>query len=270
MAHLDRDARLALLERQLRALGPQLAVPDARGIAPSVRRRIESGTATVDVRKVPRSRTRRRVLVAVAAVLLVVVVTTLAVNKSRNAVADWLGLRGVEIEHSLEPVRGVGGDLHLGRPVSLAQARAALDFEPLVAARAQYGRPDAIYVANRPAGGRVTFVYAPRSGLPAAAGSGVGLLLTEFEASIDEPVLRKTAGPDTTVEVLTVNGQRAYWLEGEPHGVVFTDRDGKAFQDEARLAGNTLLFANGTRTVRIESGLTKAEVLALAEALERA
>jgi catechol 2,3-dioxygenase-like lactoylglutathione lyase family enzyme len=266
----DRGDRLALLERQLRALGPQLAVPDARGIAPAVRRRLESGATTVDVADVPRSHTRRRVLVAVAAILFVVVATTLAVNKSRDAVADWLGLRGVEIEHSQEPVRGLGSTLHLGRQVSLAEARAALDFEPLVAARAQYGRPDAIYLADTPDGGRVTFLYAPRPGLVPAAGSGVGLLITEFEATVQEPVLRKTAGPDTTVEVLDINGQRAYWLEGEPHGVVFTDRNGKMFQDEARVAGNTLLFGNGSRTIRIESGLTKAEALALAAALERA
>jgi hypothetical protein len=72
------------------------------------------------------------------------------------------------------------------------------------------------------------------------------------------------------VEALTVNGQRAYWLEGEPHAVAFNDRTGRAFQDEARLAGNTLVFASGPRTVRIESGLTKAEALALAVTLERA
>jgi hypothetical protein len=266
----DRGARLALLERELRALGPQLAVPDASGIAPAVRRRLESGTTLVDVADVPRSHTRRRVLVAVAAILLVVVTATLAINKSRDAVADWLGLRGVEIEQTHEPVRGLGNNLHLGRAVSLAEARAAVDFEPLVAARAQYGRPDAIYLADAPDGGRVTFVYAPRPGLVPAAGSGVGLLITEFQATVEEPVLRKTAGPGTTVEVLDINGQRAYWLDGEPHAVAFTDRNGKLFQDEARLAGNTLLFGNGTRTIRIESGLTKAEALALAAALERA
>jgi hypothetical protein len=174
----------------------------------------------------------------------------------------------VEIEHSSEPVRGLGTGLHLGRPVSLAEALRALDFDPQVAARAEYGRPDAIYLADTPEGGRVTFVYAPRSGLPPAAGSGVGLLITEFEATVEEPVPRKTAGPDTTVEVLDINGQRAYWLEGEPHAVVYTDRDGKPFQDEARLAGNTLLFGKGSRTIRIESGLSKAEALALAAALE--
>jgi hypothetical protein len=264
------DARLALLEQQVRALGPQLAVPDASEIAGAVRRRIESGTTHVDIDSVHEARTRRRVLVAVAVALLIVVATTLAIGKSRNVVADWLGLRGVEVELSPKPVRGLGTALHLGRPVSLAEARAALGFEPLVAARAQYGAPDAIYLADRPAGGRVTFVYAPRPGLPVAAGSGVGLLITEFQATIEEPVLRKTAGPDTTVEVLEVNGERAYWLAGEPHGVVFTDRDGKAFQDEGRLAGNTLLFARGPRTIRIESGLTKPDVLAVGESLEPA
>ena len=269
MARDDRDVSLALLERQLRALRSQLVVPDARAISVAVRRRIESGTTQVDTSSVREPRARRRVLVAVAAVLLILVVTALAIGTTRNAVADWLGLRGVQVERSPEPVRGLGTDLHLGRPVSLAEARDALGFEPLLAARAQYGVPDAVYLADRPSGGRVTFVYAPRPGLPPAAGSGVGMLITEFEATIDEPVLRKTAGPDTTVEVLEVNGQRAYWLAGEPHAVAFTDRNGTFFQDEGRLAGNTLLFANGPRTIRIESGLTRDEVLAVARSMDR-
>jgi hypothetical protein len=270
MAHDDRATRLTLLEEQLRALAPQLAVPDASGLSVAVRRRLQSGTTQVDISSVRERRTRRRVLVAVAAVLLVVVVTTLAIGRTRNAVADWLGLRGVEVERSPKPVQGLGKDLELGRPVSLAEARDALGFEPLVAARAQYGAPDGIYLADRPAGGRVTFQYEPRPGLPAAPGSKVGLLVTEFEAEISEPVLSKLAGPDTTIERLQVNGQLAFWLAGAPHTVAFVDRDGKIFQDDSRLAGNTLLFAQGPRTIRIESGLTKAEALALAEGLEPA
>jgi hypothetical protein len=140
----------------------------------------------------------------------------------------------------------------------------------LVAARERFGPPDAIYVAPSPPGGRVTFAYAPRPGLPAAKASGVGLLITEFEATVDAPFLGKAVGPDTRIEELTVNGQRAYWLEGEPHGVAFRDRNGTFFQDQGRLAGNTLLFADGARTIRLESGLSKADALAVAAALEAA
>jgi hypothetical protein len=271
MARESHDGGIAMLEQQLRALGPQLAIPDASGVASAVGRRIESGAIPVGPVDVPRpSTTRRRVLVSVAVVLVLVVTLTLAIGRSRNAVADWLGLRGVEIERRPEPVRGLGTDLQLGRPVSLAEARDALGFEPLVAPRDQYGAPDAIYVATSPAGGRVSFLYAPRAGLPAAAASGVGLLITEFEATVDGPVLQKTATPDTSVQVLEINGQRAYWLEGTPHAIWFTDRDHKRFEEEGRLAGNTLLFARGPRTIRIESGLTKAEAIAVAGGLEPA
>jgi len=269
MAHDDRDVGLALLERQLRALGPQLAVPDATGVSTAVRRRLESGTTRVDTASARVPHTRRRLLVAAAVVLLVVVVTTLAIGRTRNAVADWFGLRGVHVERSPHPVDTPGTGLHLGERVSLDEARDRLGFEPLVAARAQYGEPDAIYLTDGPSGGRVTFVYAPGPGLPPDAGSGVGMLITEFEATIDEPVLRKTAGPDTTIEILEVNGQRAYWLAGAPHAMTFTDRDGKFFQDEARLAGNTLLFADGPHTIRIESGLTRDEALAVARSMAR-
>jgi len=258
------------LERQLRALGPRLAVPDASGMSLAVRRRIESGAIPSGRVEMPTSPARRRVLVGIAVVLLLAVGLTLAIGRSRDAVADWLGLQGVEIERSPKPVHGLGSDLHLGRRVSLAEARDAVGFEPLLAARAQYGAPDAVYLADTPAGGRVTFLYAPRAGLPAAAASGVGLLITEFEATIDEPVLRKTAGPQTTVEAFVLNGQRAYWLAGEPHAVGFIDRNGTVFQDQSRLAGNTVLFASGPRTIRIESGLTKADAIAVADALEPA
>jgi hypothetical protein len=271
MAPADRDAGLAVLERRLRALGPQLVVPDASGVATAVRRRIEAGDLPAGPVDVPTLRTtRRRVLVSLAVVLVLVLTLTLAIGRSRNAVADWLGLRGVEIERTPEPVHGLGSDLQLGRRVSLAEARDALGFEPLVAARAQYGPPDAIYVTDSPAGGRVTFLYAPRSGLPPAAGSGVGLLITEFEATVDGPVLQKTAGPDTSIAVLEIDGRRAYWLEGAPHAVSFTDRDHKQFQEVSRLAGNTLLFARGPRTIRIESGLMRAEAIAVAGGMEPA
>src|SRR5262245_11288693 len=125
----DRDARLAVLERQLRALGPQIAVPEGVGTSIAVRRRLESGAVPTGRVTLPPSPTRRRVLVGVAIALIFVVGLTLAISSSRNAVADWLGLRGVEIEHTNERPSGLGADLRLGRPVSLGEAQRALGFE---------------------------------------------------------------------------------------------------------------------------------------------
>ena len=46
------------------------------------------------------------------------------------------------------------------------------------------GSPDETHVAPEPRGGRVTLLYRSGAGLPAIEGTDVGLLLTEFRATL--------------------------------------------------------------------------------------
>lgn len=56
-------------------------------------------------------------------------------------------------------------------------------------------------------------------------------------------------------------------IEGEPHEVVITDRNGDFVHDSSRLAGNTLIWTDGDVTYRLESALDGHEAIDLASTL---
>jgi hypothetical protein len=254
------------LERVLEDVAGRIEDPPAADLAAAVGARLKTQLLVGPVPRLWRGGLRRRLRFVLAGVAIVVAVTaafTLAPG-ARQAVADWLGLRGVLIEHgTTPPANGVGARLSLGERVSLAEARRRVAFELLLPAG--YGQPDEVYLAKTPSGGRVSLVYRPRSALPPAPGSSVGLLVTEFRARIEDPLLRKAIGPDVRLEDATVAGERGFWIEGRPHQLIFADERGRFFVDNARLAGNALLWQRGALTLRVESGLPKAEAVRIAE-----
>jgi hypothetical protein len=104
--------------------------------------------------------------------------------------------------------------------------------------------------------------------VPRSQYTGVGILVTEFDGAIDTRYLDKMVDVESTVEQLTVDGNRALWLEGGPHFVVFRTADGRIGEDVGRLAGNTLLVENGELLVRIEGEIDRERAIEIAESLE--
>lgn len=227
------------LEARLRDLGSQLDEPEAPGLPESVRRRIEE-----EVR--PGSRRLAALLAAAVAVVVI----------GGGALAVFL-IPGVEIRRvptpPTAPAPGEPELLGLGKPVSLAEAREAVDINVLVPQR--LGRPDGVFVGRQPAGGRVTMVYEPDADLPEDQNTGVGMLVTLFRGSTDPGFVQKEAGPETTVRPITVEGAPGMWIEGAPHTVVYVDEGGRMFPDSLRLAGNVLIWQLGDITLRLESRL---------------
>jgi len=258
----------AALERMLEDIATRVDDPPARELASAVRARLETQSPVRAIPDVQHGWPRRRLRVVVAGVAIVAA-ATLALGSLpgvREAVADWFELRGVFIERrETPPTAGAGAHLSLGERVSLAEARRDLSFEVLLPAGR--GTPDEVYITNSPSGGRISLLYRPRSGLPPAAGSGVGLLVTEFRAGIDDQLLRKAIGAGVQLEDVTISGERGFWIQGQPHQLIFADEHGQFFQDSARLAGNTLLWQRGSLTLRVESGLPKPEAVRIAESL---
>jgi hypothetical protein len=204
---------------------------------------------------------RRRVLLAVAAVVLAVLVV-LALPRPREAVARWFGLGGVRLTLSEDGLpAGVGTTLDLGRPVTAEEAAGAASFDLALPDRA--GPPSEAF-AGRPPGG-VSFLWAPTADLPEVAGSGVGLLLTEFPGTTDDALIVKELGPGTRVRPVSVDRDPAYWITGARHTVTYRDPEGDPQFDPVRLAGNTLLWTAAGVTYRMEADLSLAEMLALAE-----
>jgi len=253
---------MADLTARLHDLRAHLDFPDPTGVAAAVHDRIA-------VDSDPRNRPgldRRVLLVAAAVVLALLIAVGLAVPASRDAVADWLGLGGVTIETTTDPDGApttTGTELHLGRPIGLTEARAAVDFP--VTVPALDARPS-VYLARRPVE-RVSLLYPPSATLPAAGRPDVGLLVTELAARIDEIVFRKSVGGASVFEPVTVDGRRGFWIGGGPHTLTLVDPDGRAFPTSTRLAANTLLLEDGDRTLRIESGLERDAAVAIARSL---
>ncbi len=242
------------LERELRELGASLAFPPTPELAAAVSTRL----ATPPPRRLP----RRRALVLAFAALVAALASAMAVPQARTALLEWLGLRGVNVERvetAPTATRGLDeAELDLGTRVSLAEARRRVRYR-LAPAPALLGDPDAVYLDERSPGPAVAYVYRGARG-------GVRLLVTQFRAGLSEEFIYKAVGPGTEVRPVEVRGARAWWLEGEPHEFVYTNRQGEPFPETLRLAANTLLWERGGVTYRIEGEIGRARALAIAEA----
>lgn len=243
------------LERELRALGADLDFPATPDLVGAVRSRIATAPPARPFRW-------RRPLVLALATLIVAIGAVMAVPAARTAVLEWLGLRGVTIQHVPEErVVPPGGELALGERVTLAQARRNAGFRVRVPRLDELGTPDAVYFsAAHASGGYVSLVY--------GSGEDVHLLVTQFRARIDEGLIQKSIAPGTTVERTSVRGaSSAFWIEGEPHQIFYVDDERRAIPDTARLAGNTLLWQLGAVTYRLEGAATLDEALRIGRSM---
>jgi hypothetical protein len=239
------------LERDLRALGGELAFPPTPDLVTAVRAR------TAEPRR--RFAGAGRPLAIILAALAVAVAIAFAVPAARSAILRVFGIGGIRVqlvdrltEHPLGRARIPG------RPTTLEAARAAVAFDFGVPAADGFDDPDEVYVGQEVPGGVVFLVYGPAR-RPRA-------LLTAFEAN-GLQYASKSAGPGTRFRSVSVGGSAGAWLEGAPHLFVFFDRSGTFHGGTLRLATNTLIWQRGTVTYRLEGHLTLAQALDVANSL---
>jgi hypothetical protein len=243
------------LERELLALGDEIAWPPTPDLAAAVRERIAAE---------PRERARAwwpvprlaPALAAVLAVLIALAVLLAASSGVRATLREWLGIGSVRITRverlpDLAPARQLG----LGRRATVAAANRHLG-SPIATVRA-LGRPDAVYLgAGLPV--RVSLVYVARAGLPAGT-AGVGALLDELQGDQLAFVEKMVAGRVPIVRV-QVNGAHGYFIAGR-HAVMLPN------ELRPRLAGNTLVWVRDAVSYRLETGLGLRRALALARSV---
>jgi hypothetical protein len=250
------------LERALVRLGDELSFPEAPDVSERVLARLAA--------EPPRARGlfRRRVLVVALAVLALALGAAMAVPQARTAILEFFRLRGATVERveTLPRVPPPSEEtLGLGRPLSPERLDADL---PEVLVPGVLGRPDAAYVSSESYGRQLTLVYAPGDGVPESPFTGVGILVSEFVGESDSGFIQKLVDAGATVERLQVGSYPALWIEGGPHVVFFRDDEGEVFEDEGRLAGNTLLVDRDDVLVRIEGEIDRARALEIARSLE--
>jgi hypothetical protein len=249
------------LEQSLTAAGRRIAWPDDADLRRSVRAAIEDATPR-------RANAWRPLAYAATFVALVATVSLLSFPGVRTAVADFLGIGGVRIETE-GSAPAPAAELDLGEPVSLSRARDSVDFE--VRLPAVLGPPDSVWLDTAVTGGQVALAYESSPDLPAAPGTNLGALVTQFpDAEVAATALKKVTGSQagTTFEPVIVQGEQGFWVSGEPHVIAYLEPDGDVRNETVRLAGNVLLWESDGVTYRIESRLSKPEALAIAESLD--
>jgi hypothetical protein len=256
----------AHLERSLRDLGPLVAFP----ATPDLSARVTAAIRTEGRAPVSRPQRRPARAFAFASGLAVVALLGLALTPAtRDAVADFLGIGGVRIEtgHGAAPTptAAPGTNLRLGERTTLEDARDRVEFSVLLPDVLGLANPDEVYVADFPPGGRVSLVYRARGWLPKANQTGIGLLITEFEGTLEGDIVKKLSGMQQVVPT-DVNGAPALWVRGE-HPIFYLDAKGNERTETLRLSANALVWTRGTTTLRIESSLNLADTLTIAESM---
>ena len=263
------------------AAGPARAGGPAEGtdLAAVVRVRIEAGEAPAARRGFGAFgswRPARRLLT-----IALVVVLTLTVLAALAGAAG-LGLPGLRLSlggpaggpspsapptaaPSATPVGPPGSRMGLGTPVALADLDARAGFPVRWPSDPALGPPDAAYIS--PAmNGQVALVWAARPDLPATIEPGVGLVLTAFRGEVDDGFFTKSINMGATVRLVLVDGDRAFWVGGEPHMLYYETAAGSVF-DSRRWVGDAWLWADGPITYRLESALGLERATELAESL---
>ncbi len=234
------------LERTLRELGRELSFPTTPDLAALVGERLR------------RRRQWSRPLGLALAVLAVALAGILLVPAARTSLLELLRLRGATIQRvdRLPPVKPPGR-LALGVRVSLAEAERRAGF-PVLHPRA-YGDPDAVFLSEAVPGGLVSLLYGTER--------EVRLLLSEFRGSAAPALVDKRLGPGAAAVRVSVGGDPGFWIEGEPHAVLFRDATNEVREDLFRLSARTLLWQRGPLLLRLESRLSRAEAIRVAESL---
>ena len=261
------------IEELLRATSRAVAVPPTPSIAVALRVRIAGPPAAEEHRWrrliAPRRGSRWQPALVALVVLAVLFAGALAVPPVRDAVARLFHVSGLDLQRSPHGIPTAAtpaapGGLGLGAEVSLAEARRRASSRVLVPAT--LGDPDQVYVLGSPSGVAVTLVYLPRPGLPAAGTTGVGALVTELPGYVNAAFLMKFVDPQTTVQEVRVGADPGYWIAGYPHQVL-VNLGQDTHPEQLRLAGDTLVWSNGSVVNRIESALDRDSVVRIATSM---
>ena len=79
--------------------------------------------------------------------------------------------------------------------------------------------------------------------------------------------MTKLVGGGSTVEPVTVDGERGWWISGAPHELMITRPDGSAGVAYAALVGDTLVFERDGTVYRLSSTLGRDRTVEVAESL---
>lgn len=295
---MDDLNEFAKLENALVRAGREFDFPATPALAPRVR------AALTPTRVVPSpARNWTRVLAPLAAALILALALLLALPDAREAVAQFLGLRGLRIFYvtptpTAAPTRtspptpllqGEGSETPRPNimPTATPRATRTPTVQPFTLCcattledaqkRARFKlllppdeSPSRVYYQNIfDTGEQVVMVFGdpanPRFTLYQAQRWVYGKLLGGS--------FGKEAGPQTLIDEAEVHGNRALWFSGAPHVLMVLDARGEPiYRTERVVDANTLVWETGNEydgiIYRIETKSSLAEAVRFAESLQ--
>jgi hypothetical protein len=151
----------------------------------------------------------------------------------------------------------------------LAEAVELAGFDVLVPTTPALGPPNAAYFDAEIGSGHVTLVWAASDDLPPlTAGSDAGLIVTQFQGTLDRGYFQKVVNSGNVYREVEVDGDPGYWIGDGVHFFYYVDPSGRQVDDTRRIVGDVLAFERGDRTVRIESALGLSRTIEIARSLE--
>lgn len=246
-----------------------LAAPD---LATRVRVRLVAAPRPAARRPWTAWRPVRRSLVLALVALLTLAAIAGAVGLGLPGLRLVLGEPPVSPPPSVAPSRTappgpIGSSLRLGERYALDEVEALTGIPVQLPTDPAIGPPDAVYV-DRVRDNQVAFVWAASDALPETREPGIGLILMRFDGTMQDRYHEKLIGQGTTVERVTVDGNRGFWVSGEAHFFFYVREDGGIIDDGRRWVDDALAWTDGTLTYRIESALGRDATIELAESLD--
>ena len=163
----------------------------------------------------------------------------------------------------------------MGTGTTLDAASNAVQFRLFVPSTATTGdAAPAIYLDQSVRDGEVVLAYLAGPALPASStapadesGAPIGLLVTESTGKVEEALLGKLLGPDTTVTEVVVNGQPGLWIAGHPHALFVLDSRGERREETLRDVGNVLAWVQDGTLIRLELAGDLDQAMAIATSM---
>lgn len=258
----DLSPELQGVDSLLRRASASIAYPPAPPIAGHVAARLRAGrdpwyARVIDAWRSAFAHPAARVAAAGLGAVLLVIATALAVPQSRDALADFFGLGSVRVSvGSLEgPRPPVLSPDAFARPVSLATARDAVDFQlRLPAPDGAALRPDAVYLQDQFGQWPAVILVYEHEGYDLYQSRNVF-----FGKGVPQADL---------VQEFEFDGHSALWFTVGGHVASFLDEEGRVMVETERTVERaTLFWEEDGINYRLETSLSQDEAVDLARSL---
>ena len=251
----DLSLEIGPVEALLRSAAESFIYPPTPPIAGAVQARLREPVRGPGVAWRWRVRPAVGVALAVLGTAALIAGSALAVPRSRSALATFFGLSHVQIESqpTAGPTPPALSPESFARPASLGEAQQAVDFALRFPTRdGARLEPDAVYLQGEGAAMPVAILVYDDYDLYQ---TGLG-----FFGKGTDPSL---------IHGLSFGSHDALWIDEGGHIATFLDAQGRLVVESRRTVGRaTLLWEEDGITYRLETALSQAEAISVAESLE--